>query len=109
MIEGKGCRCVSDRPWVTTGETAELILALDVAGLREEAHLMFEWLQHLRAEDGAYWMGTTWPEGAVWPRQKPTWGSGSAILAADALAMSSPASGLFRGETFAERSADPVG
>ncbi|HYI45320.1 MAG TPA: prenyltransferase [Actinomycetota bacterium] len=100
VIENRGCRCVSDRPWVTTGETAELILALDVAGLHEEAHVMFEWLQHLRADDGAYWMGATSPDGTIWPRHKPTWGSGSVVLAADALSRITPASGLFRGETF---------
>jgi hypothetical protein len=100
VIDNRGCRCVSDRPWVTTGETAELILALDVAGLHEEAHVMFEWLQHLRADDGAYWMGATYPDGTIWPRHKPTWGSGSVVLAADALMRSSATSGLFRGETF---------
>jgi len=100
VIDGHGCRCVSNRPWVTTGETAELILALDACGLHEESHLMFDWLHHLRAEDGAYWMGATYPDQTIWPRQKPTWGSGSVVLAADALGRSTPASGLFRGETF---------
>ncbi len=101
VIEERGCRCVSERPWVTTGETAELVLALDASGLHEEAHVMFEWLHELRGDDGAYWMGATFPDGTIWPRQKPTWGSGSVILAADALGRSSPTSGLFRGETFA--------
>ena len=107
VIEERGCRCVSDRPWVTTGETAELIMALDVAGLHEEAHVTFEWLDHLRDDDGAYWMGATWPDGTVWPRHKPTWGSGSVVLAADCLARSSATSGLFRGETFEVRLPDP--
>jgi hypothetical protein len=97
---GLGARCVADKPWITSGETAELILALDVVGWSDEAALMFEWLQHLRADDGAYWIGATFPDGTVWPRQKPTWASGAVLLAADALARDSKTSGLFRGETF---------
>lgn len=101
VIEGKGCRCVNDRPWVTTGETAELALALDAAGMRDEAETMLDWIQHLRDSDGAFWMGGTYPDGTIWPRQKPTWGSGSVVLAADALLGETRTSGLFRGETFA--------
>ena len=101
VIDGKGCRCVSDKPWVTTGETAELVLALDVVGLTEEAETMLGWLRHLRADDGAYWMGATQPDGTIWPQHKPTWGSGSVVLAADALDRTTATSGLFRGETFA--------
>lgn len=86
VVDGLGVRCVADRPWVTSGETAELVLALHVANLRVEAQRLLEWVQHLRAEDGAYWIGATFPEGTVWPKQKPTWGSGSVVLAADVLA-----------------------
>ena len=86
VVSGLGTRCVSDRPWITSGETAELVIALHVAGMDAEANLMLAWVQHLRADDGAYWIGATFPEGTVWPRQKPTWGSGSVVLAADVLA-----------------------
>ncbi|HEX2056940.1 MAG TPA: prenyltransferase, partial [Actinomycetota bacterium] len=85
VIEGRGCRCVSDRPWVTTGETCELVLALDAAGMRDEARAVFAWVQHLRRDDGDYWTGATWPEDVVWPRETTTWGAGSVLLAADAL------------------------
>ena len=86
VVEGLGVRCVSDKPWVTSGETAELVLALHVAGLPLEAQRLLEWVQHLRDADGAYWIGATFPDGTVWPRQKPTWGTGSVVLAADVLA-----------------------
>ena len=86
VVSGLGARCVNDRPWITSGETAELVIALHVAGMETEANLMLSWVQHLRAEDGAYWIGATFPDGTVWPRQKPTWGSGSVVLAADVLA-----------------------
>ncbi|MDQ4095934.1 MAG: prenyltransferase [Actinomycetota bacterium] len=97
-VEGRGIRCVSDRPWVTSAETFEFVLALDVAGLSGKAEEMFTWVQHLRAEDGSYWTGATFPDGTVWPQEKPTWGAGAALLAADALARNSRTSGLFRGE-----------
>lgn len=100
VIEGTGCRCVADKPWVTTGETAELVLALDAAGMHAEAATVLAWLQGLRDSDGAYWMGATQPEGTIWPRHKPTWGSGSVVLAADAVNGKTATSGLFRGETF---------
>jgi hypothetical protein len=98
-VEGRGIRCVSDRPWVTSAETFEFVLALDAIGLVDEAQQMFTWVQHLRDdEDGAYWTGATFPDGTVWPREKPTWGAGAALLAADALAHRTRTSGLFRGE-----------
>lgn len=97
-VEGRGIRCVSDHPWVTAAETFELVLTLDTMGLVEEARQMFAWIQHLRADDGAYWTGVTFPDGTIWPQEKPTWGAGVAVLAADALSRSSRTSGLFRGE-----------
>jgi len=37
VVAGLGCRSVSDRPWVTAAESAELVIALEAAGLRPEA------------------------------------------------------------------------
>ena len=102
VVEGLGVRCVSDRPWITSGETSELILALDVTGLKEEAREMFRWLQHLRADGGGYWMGANFPGTDVWPKQQPTWAAGSVLLAHDALERATATSGFFRGETFPE-------
>lgn len=100
VVDEWGVRCVSDRPWITSGETSEFILTLDVLGLKDEALTMFDSLQHLRDEDGGYWMGANFPTIDVWPKQKPTWASGSVLLAHDALARGSATSGIFRGETF---------
>lgn len=86
VVRNLGARCVSDRPWITAGETAELVMALWVAGMEVEANMLLGWAQHLRAEDGAYWIGATFLDATVWPRQKPTWGSGAVVLAADVLA-----------------------
>lgn len=102
VVGGRGVRCVSDRPWITTGETCELVLTLTALGLEEEARDVYQWVQHLRSGDGAYWTGATFPEGIAWPAEKPTWGSGAALLASDALSGAGPTSQLFCGEGLPE-------
>ncbi|MFN2594765.1 MAG: prenyltransferase [Actinomycetota bacterium] len=84
VIAGKGCRCVSDRPWVTAAETFELAICLVAVGRSDLAAELFAWTQNLRCE-GAYWTGATWPDGTVWPREKTSWTAGAALLACDAL------------------------
>ena len=84
VIEGRGCRCVADRPWVTAAETFELAVCLAAIGSAEQAADLFAWAQHLRDED-AYWTGATWPDGTVWPKEKTSWTAGAALLACDAL------------------------
>lgn len=103
VVDGWGIRCVSDRPWVTSGETSEFILALDVIGMKDEAVEMFDWLMHLRGDDGGFWMGANYPTIDIWPKQKPTWASGSVLLAYDALTRVGSTSGFFRGETGPDR------
>lgn len=102
VVEGLGVRCVSDRPWITGAETCECALALDVAGRRDEALLLFSWMQHLRSDDGAYWTGAVFPEMARYPEEQSTWTAAAVVLAAEALAGTGPTSGLFRGEGLPE-------
>jgi hypothetical protein len=85
VIEGRGVRCVIERPWVTTGETCELVIACAIAGMRDEAEALFGWIQHLADDDGGYWTGATVPDGTVWPVEKTTWNGGAVLLAADCL------------------------
>jgi hypothetical protein len=95
VVPGLGARCVADRPWVTGAETCELVLALVAAGCREEALAMFAAVQHLRHGDGSYWTGLVYDDDARWPVERTTWTAAAVVLAADALAGTGPAAGLF--------------
>ena len=97
VIDGRGCRCVDDRPWVTSGETCELVFACIAFGMVAEPALLFDWIQHLRDDDGLYWTGANYPGGERWPDEKTTWSAGSILLAAAALEGDEATLGLFRG------------
>jgi hypothetical protein len=85
VVEGWGVRCVADRPWVTTGETCELVIALALVGEPDEGRRLLDVIHRLRADDGNYWTGATFPEGTIWPREQTTWNAGAVILARDVL------------------------
>ncbi len=97
VLPDHGCRCVSDEPWVTTAETAELVLALLAAGQRDLAEQIFETTHAVTDENGVYWMGHQLEEDIFWPRERPAWTQAAVILAADALYGNSPASELLTG------------
>ena len=104
VIEGRGVRCVSDRPWVTAAETCELVMALDAIGLHERARTLFTWVHFLRHDDGSYWTGMNFEGdrfdvwGEYFTAEQPTWNSAAVVLAANALGGTGPTAGLFRGE-----------
>jgi hypothetical protein len=104
VVEGRGVRCVSDKPWVTAAETCEFVLALDAIGASAEAHKLFEWVQFLRDGSGGYWTGANFDnerferDGQLYPVEQPTWNSAAVVLAAHALGGDGPTAGLFRGE-----------
>lgn len=95
VVPGWGVRCVSDRPWVTTAEASELVLALTAIGDFERAAIVFGWICDKSYHDGSYWMGVTFPDGVIWPEEKTTWTTAAVLLAHDALHAISPASRLF--------------
>jgi hypothetical protein len=99
VVPGLGVRCVADRPWVTGAETCELALALAAAGRVAEATEQLAAMQHLRHDDGSYWTGLVYADDARWPVERTTWTAAAVVLAADAVAGTGPAAGLF---------ADPV-
>lgn len=98
VVDGRGCRCVSDQPWVTAAETCELVLALDNVGHVDRARRMFREVQFLRQDDGSYQEGWVFPDDVHWPGRIPPWTAGAVLLAADALDGLTEASGLFRGD-----------
>jgi hypothetical protein len=102
VAEGKGCRCVLDQPWVTVAESAELTMALLVAGQRREAEAMLSWQHQWKADCGAYWMGYQFADDVAWPAEKPAWTAAAVILATDAIAGLTPAAHLFAERTLAE-------
>jgi len=96
VMEGKGVRCVADRPWVTAAETCEAMMAHLAVGEMQRAHQLFAWAQTLREPDGRYWTGIVYPEEVHFPgNEQSTYTAAAVVLAADALAAMSPASGLF--------------
>ncbi len=97
VVPDVGCRCVSDRPWVTGAETAELALSLLCLGDDDRARRLLTDVQHLREDDGSYWTGLVFDEGVRWPGERSSWTSAAMVLAADALA-GGPSLRLFRGD-----------
>ncbi|GAC1341583.1 MAG: prenyltransferase [Candidatus Dormibacteria bacterium] len=86
VAEGRGVRCVADRPWVTAAETCELALALVRSGDVARAAALVDWAQHLRGDDAVYWTGANLTDGEVFPPdEQPTWTAAAVVLAADAV------------------------
>ncbi|MFG1999052.1 prenyltransferase [Spirillospora sp. NPDC048911] len=96
VVEGLGCRCVSDQPWVTAAESCELVMALDAAGDRDRALELFRTIQHLRHDDGSYWTGWQFENQRHFPGDRSTYTAAAVILAADALEGASPGANLFK-------------
>ena len=90
-----GVRCVSDRPWVTMAETAELVLTLAAINDFDRAETVFNWLRDKKFDDGSYWMGVTFPDTVIWPEEKTSWTAAAVLLAYDALNEMTPASRIF--------------
>ena len=98
VVPGLGARCVSDRPWVTGAETAELALTLASVGDGERATTLLREMQHLRVEDGSYWTGYVFEDDAIWPEERSSWTAAAVVLAADAL-VGGPTLELFAGHS----------
>ena len=96
VLDGRGVRCVNDRPWVTVAETCECALAHLAVGEQATAEELFSWTAQYRHDDDRYWTGTVYPDEARFPAgERSTYTAASVLLAADALVGGSPASDLF--------------
>ncbi|HEX9681982.1 MAG TPA: hypothetical protein VGA13_02785 [Acidimicrobiales bacterium] len=99
VMEGKGIRCVSDRPWITAAETSECVMALLTIGRRDTALDLYRWVRHLRRDDGFWFTGIVYPELVSFPgNETSSYTAAAAILAADALSRTTRASGVLLGE-----------
>ncbi|NYI06797.1 prenyltransferase [Allostreptomyces psammosilenae] len=96
-VSGLGARCVSDRPWVTGGESAELALALWAVGESDRALEILQALGRLRHADGLYWTGYVFEDDAIWPEERTTWTAGSLLLAVAALGGDPATASVFGG------------
>lgn len=81
---GVGCRCVSDAPWVTVAESAELAITCLHVGWPERAADLLSWQLAHRDDNGAFWMGYQFEAKGFWPGERPSWTQGAIILAAEA-------------------------
>lgn len=95
VVEGLGCKCVSDEPWVTMAETSELVMALANIGERNAATELFNTLQQWQDEDGGFWTGYVYRDKTLWPEEKTTWTAAAVILAFDCLQQMTGAHGIF--------------
>jgi hypothetical protein len=109
VVPGLGIRCVDTNPWVTAAETCELVMALDAVGDHRRALALLADVQHLREDDGRYWTGWVFDDGAPtdeprdvhWPVEHTTYTAAAVVLAVDALGEvaghGTPGSGIMRG------------
>jgi hypothetical protein len=98
VIKGRGVRCVADKSWVTTAETAECAMACAVAGRWEEARSLLSWIGDQRQADGSYLTGTVYPQGDSFPRdERTTYSAAAVILASRALSTARAADSMLLG------------
>src|SRR5690606_35068253 len=96
VMDRRGVRCVSDRPWITAAETCECAMAYLTVGDTATARELFAWAQQMRLDDGRYWTGTVYPEDVHFPENETSsYTAAAVVLAADALAGTNPGSTLF--------------
>ncbi len=106
LLGDQGTRCVADRPWVTTAETAECAMAHVAAGEHGWGRRLLAATRQLRHDDGSYFTGMVHPERLHFPGgERTTYSAAAVVLANDALCGTGRASGLFRASA---SSSDPA-
>ena len=82
VVDGWGCKCSLDEPWITVAETCELAMALVGIGEMEIADTLLDWVLPLQDTDGGFWTGIRLPEEIIYPPdEKTTWTAAGMILA----------------------------
>jgi len=83
VVEGWGCLCTLDQPWVTVAETCELALALVSMGDTRTADRLLHWVLRLEDADGGFWTGINVDEQLIYPpEEKTTWTAAAVVIAA---------------------------
>lgn len=83
IVDGWGCKCSLDQPWVTVAETCELSAALASIADLKRADKLLEWVLQLQDSDGGFWTGIRMPEQIIYPPgEKTTWTAAAVIIAA---------------------------
>lgn len=86
VLEGKGVRCVSDKDWITTAETAECAIAHCVAGQHDTAAQLLKWATAQTDGQHRFWTGTVYPQRVRFPAgEKTTYSAAAVVLAAAVL------------------------
>jgi MMP endo-(1,4)-3-O-methyl-alpha-D-mannosidase len=109
VVPGVGVRCVSDEPWVTAAETAELAIALEAIGDGGTALDLLDRIQLLRDPSGAYWTGWQYVDRRHYPNEQSSYTAAAIVLAADALCGATSASSIFRDAAADEAVMMPAG
>jgi hypothetical protein len=108
VVSGLGVRCVSDEPWVTAAETAELAITLEAIGDPARALELLDQIQLLRDPGGAYWTGWQYVTQRHYPNEQSSYTGAAMVLAADTLCGATAASSLFRSVAADEASVLPA-
>jgi len=95
-VEDIGVKCVIEEPWITVAETCEFIIALMISNRDEDAKKLLLDVLDICDKDNIPYMGWQYEENIFWPKEKPSWTSAAAILAADTILDFSNASDLFK-------------
>lgn len=90
-----GCRCVVDEPWATAAETAELAITAAACGGHRAASRLLDAVAAMTASHGGLWMGRQFALDIDWPKERPSWTAGAAILAVDAVHRRTPGAAVF--------------
>tara|TARA_Y100000817_G_scaffold309664_2_gene299151 strand:- start:1276 stop:1671 length:396 start_codon:yes stop_codon:yes gene_type:complete len=101
VVDGLGCKCVREEPWVTAAESSELVLGLIRIGMNKEAQeILQNTFNLIDKKDSLLWTGYVYKDDKFWPVEKPSWTAGAAILAGNAINKFSPSWNFFNQEFF---------
>ncbi|MFL2753672.1 MAG: prenyltransferase [Gammaproteobacteria bacterium] len=96
VVQGLGCKCVEEEPWVTAAESCELVLTLVKMSEKKKAEEIFSNVCALAdPESKLFWTGYVFKDKKYWPEEKPSWTAAAVILAANSLYGFSESSNFF--------------